>query len=60
LPRPGDGFEFHVERSLECPGGIHVGLRPPRGQSGQRGPDPVCLPPSWLRSRRGQARLRRD
>jgi len=28
LPRPGDGFEFHVERSLECPGGIHVGLRP--------------------------------
>jgi hypothetical protein len=26
--RDGDGFEFQLEQSLECPGGIHVGLRP--------------------------------
>jgi hypothetical protein len=36
--RPGDGFVFHVERSLECPRGIHIGLRPWSGLFAREGP----------------------
>jgi hypothetical protein len=28
VTRPGDGFAFHVDRTLECPRGVHIGLRP--------------------------------